>query len=256
MSPELSGPGSFGPLSFVRRKKRLCQNKDLENSMNTVAISVSKKKVSYLCELPNRDSARTVYKCPIMVKPFVPTEPKEEDVEMPQADGDELPDFGAEDQQPQPQLQPQPLTEGDIRVKYRFPTWEDQADNLKTIVKKTGIHPVDPICVCCKTTPIPMKDMDPNKWLERLSPDGWYGGHSIHKALSTQEHSVIIEDKVVKTSRWAALFLNMDLRIKDPHAELRAIRERKHAHCEVLNRKVGELGYRKDGSQYLSLIHI
>ena len=52
--------------------------------MNTVAISVSKKKVSYLCELPNRDSARTVYKCPIMVRPL--TEPKEEDVEMPPAD--------------------------------------------------------------------------------------------------------------------------------------------------------------------------
>ena len=38
--------------------------------------------------------------------------------------------------------------------------------------------------------------------------------------------------------------------MKDPNAELRAIRERHHAHCEVLNKKVGELGYRKDGTQY------
>ena len=55
--------------------------------MNSVAISVTNKKVSIFCELPNRDSARTVYKCTIMVRPFVPTEPKEEeDVEMPPAD--------------------------------------------------------------------------------------------------------------------------------------------------------------------------
>ena len=55
--------------------------------MNSVAISVTNKKVSSFCELPNRDSARIAYKCPIMVRPFVPTEPKEEEyVEMPPAD--------------------------------------------------------------------------------------------------------------------------------------------------------------------------
>ena len=159
-----------------------------------------------------------------------------------------MPDYEADDQQPPPQPpQPQPLTEGDIRAKYKFPTWEQQADNLKTVIKVTEIHPVDPICVACKVTPTPLKDMDPNRWMERLSPDGWYGGHSIHKALATQEHSVEIENKVVKTSRWAALLLNLDLRIKDTlrRAELKAIRERKHAHCEVLNFKLKDLEYRQ-----------
>ena len=127
--------------------------------MNSVAISVSKKKVLYLCELPHRDLTRTVYKCPIMVRAFVPVEPKEEDVEMQPADGEELPDFSAGDEPPP---QPQPLQEADIRIKYQFPTWEDQAVNLKDIIRKTGVHPVDPICVCCKTTPIPIKDLDPS----------------------------------------------------------------------------------------------
>ena len=160
-SSELSGPESFGPFSLERRKKRLCQLKDVENFVDSVAISVANKKASYLCGPLYRDLTRTEYKCSIMVRAFVPTEPKEEDVEMQPADADELPDFtAADDQSPPP-----PLTDGDIRAKFTFPSWEDEAENLKVLIKKTGIHPVDPISICCKATPIPIKDLDPTRWL-------------------------------------------------------------------------------------------
>ena len=37
--------------------------------------------------------------------------------------------------------------------------------------------------------------------------------------------------------------------MKDPYAELRAMKERRHAYCEVLNHKLVDFGYRK-GTQY------
>ena len=86
--PEFSGPGSFGPLSSARKKKRLCQFKGSKYSINSVAISASNKKDSHLCELPDSDLTRTGYKCYIMVKPL--TAPKketiDEDVDMAPAD--------------------------------------------------------------------------------------------------------------------------------------------------------------------------
>ena len=175
--------------------------------MNSVAISASNKKVSFLCEPLYRDLTRTAYKCSIMVRPFVPTEPKEEDVEMPQAGEEGLPDFGDDDLDQN--RQPPPLTDDDVRDKYKFPTWEKADENLKSMIRVTDVHPVDPICVACKVTPIPIKDLDPNLWLNKISPDGWYKGNSIHNALASQEHRVEIENKVVVTSRWSALLLSL-----------------------------------------------
>ena len=160
LSSELSGPGPVGPFSFVRRKKRLCQLENKENLMNYVAISASSKKVSFLCEPFYRDLTRTAYKCSIMVRPFVPTEPKEEDVEMPQAGEDELPDFENDSLEP--------LTDADVQAKYKFPTWDKVHEALVSVIKATDIHPVDPICIACKVTPIPIKDLDPNDWLNKI----------------------------------------------------------------------------------------
>ena len=130
-------------------------------------------------------------------------------MDMPQAGDDGLPDYGDEDMSQA--RQPPPLTEADVRDKYKFPIWEQAHDKLKSTIKVNDVHPVDPVCVACKTTPIPIKDLDPNTWLNKISPDGWYKGNSIHKALSAQEHSVEIEDKVIVTSRWSALILNLSL---------------------------------------------
>ena len=142
-----------------------------------------------------------------MVRPFVPTEPKEEeDVEMPPADK-AAPDvdFGsAEGESPPPQPRPRP--EPDIRYNWQFPAWETQAEWLKENLRQPGVHPIDPICICCKTNPIPMKDLDPSFLQKRT--DAWYGGHSICEGLMRQEHQAIVNDKVIRVSRWAAIFLD------------------------------------------------
>ena len=48
--PELSGSGPFGPLSFVRRKKRLCQIENLNYKVRSVAISVLNKSTLCFCD--------------------------------------------------------------------------------------------------------------------------------------------------------------------------------------------------------------
>ena len=224
--PILSGRGFLG--CFVSRPVRnfrvpdpldlfpLCEGKNVcvilraqKNSMNSVAISVSKKKVSYFCELPNRDLTRTGYKCYIMVR--VLTEPKkeavEEDVEMPPADpaAPEV-DYGSAEGG-QPQKPPQEEDKGDKgENKWRLSGWEGSEVFLRDTITKPGVHPVDPIAICCKSDPIPLKDLD-ETWLRKRS-GGWYGGHPILDALLKQQHDVMIDGNVQTVCRWAVMYIN------------------------------------------------
>ena len=65
---------------------------------------------------------------------------------------DELPDYGVDDGD---QLS-QELKENEV---WFLPAWYDIEENLSDIVKKEGIHPVDPITIASKSSPIPVKDV-------------------------------------------------------------------------------------------------
>ena len=174
VASETFGFGIFWT-SFLCAKENVCVDlRVVKYSIKSVAISVSNKKDSHFCELPDRDLTRTGYKCYIMVKPL--TAPKketvDEDVDMapPDADAPEV-DFGApEDEQQQPP--PQDNDKGDKGVdSWRLPGWEVAEVFLRDSVKKSGVHPVDPIAIACKSDPIPLKDLD-ERWLRKRS-DGW-----------------------------------------------------------------------------------
>ena len=72
---ELSDPGSFGLLSFVRRKKRLCHKSKLSHLLQYVTIlALSKKHFAFSlksCELFDRARACTGTKRVILVKAFI-----------------------------------------------------------------------------------------------------------------------------------------------------------------------------------------
>ena len=131
-----------------------------------------------MCELPDRDLTRTGYKCSIMVKPL--TGPKKEPTDDDMGTATIEVDYGTPDDEQQ-QPPPQGNDKGDKGVdSWRLPGWE-AAEVLRDSVKKSGVHPVDPIAIACKSDPIPLKDLD-DKWL-RMRTDGWYGGYPIHETL-------------------------------------------------------------------------
>ena len=116
--PELSDPGSFGPLSHVRRKKRLCHLMSSNYLIKFVTILAPNKKHLNLCELPNRVVTCIGHKRVIMVKPLTlpKKETTDEDVDM--APPPEV-DYGApDDEQPQPQPDTSKGEDG-----WRLPNW-------------------------------------------------------------------------------------------------------------------------------------
>ena len=198
--PEFSDPGSFGPLSHVRRKKRLCHLMSSNYLMKSVTILAPNKKHSHLCELPNRVVTCIGHKRVIMVKPL--TKPKEEtdgDVDM--APPPEV-DYGAADDGP-----PEPQPDNDKgNATWRFPIWGECEEILRESIKKEGVHPVDPITIASKSDPIPLKDLR-DTWL-REHTDGWYGGHPIRDTLLADEFDTIIDGVPHKVCRWAVNFID------------------------------------------------
>ena len=123
---------------------------------------------------------------------------------------------------------------------------------MKETIKKPNVHPVDPISVACKSNPIPLKDLD-DKWLTKRS-DGWYGGHPIHETLLKQEFKTMINGEQQMVCRWAAMFIDENLR--NAHnlikAEERAQSDMKHSSAHIVAKysiQPCTLSYRKDGKQ-------
>ena len=151
--PQLSGSGSFGPLSSVRRKKCLCQVENLSHKIRSVAISALSKGTVCFYEISHRDCARTEHKCYIMVK-AIPLTKKE----VPDPD-DNMPDYSE--------------IKDDAKDAWRLEDFDEIERNLRTVIKKRGVHPVDPIAITLKMHPIPVKDLPPN-WID-IRTEAWYG---------------------------------------------------------------------------------
>ena len=209
--PQLSVSGSFGPLSEVRRKKCLCQTKNLCHKLRPVAISALSTSTVCFSEFFHRDCARTDSECTIMVK-AIPTIKKE--VIDPD---EELPDFNDPTE--------------DVKEAWRFQPLEDIEHNISTVIKKRGVHAVDPIAVTLKMQPVPLKDLPPN-WLD-LKTEGWYGGNNIIETLLTHKFEVVIDDNRVSVSRWAMIDVLDELRNQAGlvAADIRAQNERTHGAC-------------------------
>ena len=213
--PQLSGSGSFGPLSSARRKKRLChlcQKMNLSHELRPVAISAVSTREVCVSEFYHRDGARTENKCPIMVKIF-PTIKKEV------SDTDEQPNWGD--------------PKDEIKEAWRLESFDEIEHKLSSNVKKRGMHPVDPIAVTLKTSPIPLKDV-PRNWLE-LNSNGWYGGHNIVDTLQADTFEAVIDGVGVEISRWV-LFNVPENTYKNAHivaANVRAKTERTHGQATI-----------------------
>ena len=101
--------------------------------------------------------------------------------------------------------------------------------NLREIIKKEGIHPVDTTTIAAKSSPIPLKDVKRN-WLTSIS-DGHSGGHnSILETLDKDTFNVLIENRFRKVSRWALNTVSPDLRNQAnlAKAELKAQFDKNH----------------------------
>ena len=183
-------------------------------------------------EFYHRDCARTEPKCTIMVK-AIPTTKKEV------IDPDEyLPDYND--------------PKDDISEAWRFESLEDIEHNISTVIKKRGVHAVDPIAVTLKMHPVPLKDLHPN-WMD-LKTEGWYGGHNIIETLSKDKFEVVIDENRVSVSRWAMIDVLDDLRDRADlvAADIRAQSERTHGHATIKSAIETEVPH----NFKLSLIHI
>ena len=111
------------------------------------------------------------------------------------------------------------------------------------------MHPVDPISIALKETPIPVKDLD-DDFLSEMTY-GWYGGDSIRKALLDQEFDTLIEGQKETVSRWAMFHVNEMLRIDQnlKKAELRAQNDMRHGQAQVRGKEPYKFGKNKDGKQ-------
>ena len=118
-----------------------------------------------------------------------------------EADGDalmglsEAPDYGGDDGD---QLSPEPKGS---RF-WTLPNWHEIEENLRDIIKKEGIHPVDPVTIASKSNPIPLKDVR-DDWLNSISGGLYCGHNSNRKALLQDTFDAMIEGRVRKVSRWA-----------------------------------------------------
>merc|ERR1711989_277685 len=94
---------------------------------------------------------------------------------------------------------------------WTLPNWHEIEENLRDIIKKEGIHPVDPITIASKADPFPMKDVRDN-WLESISRGQYCGHNSIRKTLLQDMFDAVIENRVYKVSRWVMNVIEPDLR--------------------------------------------
>ena len=133
-------------------------------------------------------------------------------------------------------------------------TWDEVEEDLRDIIKKEGVHPVDPVTIASKSSPIPLKDVKTN-WLTMIT-DGYYCGHNcIRESLLKDTFDTMIGDRVCKVSRWALNIINPDLRNQKnlAKAELKAQFDKNHGTATL---KSGRLSIipsedllRKDGTQ-------
>ena len=132
---------------------------------------------------------------------------------------------------------------------WRFQSWEKAEELLRDNLKKPDVHPVDPISIALKDTPIPVKDLDED-FLSEMSY-GWYAGDSIRKALLDQEFETLIDGHKETVSRWAMFHVNEILRVKDnlKKAELRAQNDMRHGQAQVRGKEPYKFGKTKDGKQ-------
>ena len=181
---------------------------NLSHKLSSVAISVLSTRTVCVSEFYHRDGARTEPKCPIMVK-AIPTIKKE----VP--DPDDQPDYGN--------------PKDDIKEAWRLEYYEEIERNIRTTVKKQGVHSVDPIAVMLKANPSPIKDLLLN-WLN-LTTEGWYGGNNIIETLSRDEFEAVIDGTRVVVSRWA--LINVPNNLSNQAADIRAQTERTHGQATI-----------------------
>ena len=203
---ELPDPESFGPLSLVRRKKRLCHKSKLSHLLRYVTISALTKKHFALKsgELLVRAIACIETKRVIMVRTFIKQKTEVDgDVTM---EGPELPDYTADEGD-----QPDQANKED--EEWCMADYDEVEISLREIIKKEGIHPVDTTTIAAKSNPIPLKDVKKN-WLTAMS-EGYYCGHnSIREFLEKDTFDALIGGRIRKVSRWALNPVNPDLRIQ------------------------------------------
>ena len=152
----LSGPEVFGPLSPVRRKKRLCHKSKacyFEQSVAILALIYQ----HFAWKTPHRDCVRTGTKDTIMVLIFARKDP-DGDQEM---RDDDDPEWRAPEEQ----------QEDDD---WLMASYDDIELRLRTNLKQKNVHAVDMVSIGTKEDSIPMKDVDDEKILT-LS-DGKYCG--------------------------------------------------------------------------------
>ena len=149
-------------------KKRLCHKLKLSHLLRYVTISALIKKNLALKfgELLVRAIACIETKRGIMVKTFIKQKAEVDgDVTM---GGPELPDFTADEGEPD-----QTSKEDED---WSMANWDEVEEDLRDIIKKEGVHPVDPVTIASKSNPIPLKDVKKN-WLTAMS-EGYYCGHN------------------------------------------------------------------------------
>ena len=187
--PQRSGSGTFGPFSFVRRKKCLCPGTNLSDQISSAAISARSKHTRCDFKIFHRGGARTDSKCSIMVKALSIALQKEV------TDDEDMADFEEE------------ISSKDA---WRLENFIEIERYISKTLRRSGVHPVDPIAVMLKASPIPIKDLTED-YLSTIT-DGWYGGKNIVTTLLKDEFEANVEGMPLDVSRWAVLKVPTDNR--------------------------------------------
>ena len=96
---------------------------------------------------------------------------------------------------------------------WHIASYEETELRLRHDLKQKKIHAVDVISIGTKSDPVPIKDLDDEKFMASFEDEGVYCGQNpIISALKKDTFKVKLEGREIETSRWAMCKVKEELR--------------------------------------------
>ena len=96
---------------------------------------------------------------------------------------------------------------------WHIASYEETEVRLRHDLKQKNVHAVDVVSIGTKSDPIPMKDLDDEKFMTGFEDEGVYCGQNpIISALKKDTFKVKLEGRQIETSRWAMCKARQELR--------------------------------------------
>ena len=92
-------------------------------------------------------------------------------------------------------------------------SYEETELRLRQDLEQKNIHAADVISIGTKSDPVPIKDLDDEKFMTSFEDEGVYCGQNPNtSALKSDNFKVRLEGREIETSRWAMCKVKEELR--------------------------------------------